>query len=60
MDRSLLPGDVVRWVSQSKGNQKGHIKDVTVYVDIKIVGTNHVLEHIDARELFPMMVINNR
>lgn len=56
VDRSLLPGDVVRWVNRSKGNQKGQIVDVTVYADVRIVGTNHVLKNINAAELLPLRV----
>jgi len=54
VDRSLLHGDVVRWSDKSKGKQKGQIQDVDIYVDLKVVGTNHVLKNISSKKLMPL------
>ena len=56
VDRSVLPGDVIRWVDKSKGNQKGHVKNVKVVTDLLIVGTNQILKDVNAQSLIPLMV----
>ena len=56
VDRSVLPGDVIRWVDKSKGNQKGHVKNVKVATDLLIVGTNQILKDVNAQSLIPLMV----
>ena len=56
LDRSLLPGDVVRWVTNDRGSQKGQVTNVSVMVDCHIIGTDYVLKDIDASVLFPLFV----
>lgn len=57
VDRSVLPGDVVRWVEKSRGNQKGHVKTVNLSTDLLIVGTNQIIRGTDAKKLIPLMVL---
>ena len=59
VDRSLLPGDVVRSLSNPQG-QKGHIKDVNVYVDFRIAGTSHIIKNMRANKLTPLTVCANK
>lgn len=47
---------MVRWSDKSKGKQKGQIQDVDIYVDLKLVGTNHVLKNISSKKLMPLEV----
>ena len=56
MDRSVLPGDVIRWVDKSKGNQKGHVKNVKMSADLLIIGTNQTVKGVNAQKLLPLMV----
>jgi hypothetical protein len=56
VDRSLLPGDIIRWVDKDKPNQKAHIKAVSVFVDLLVVGTNQIIKNIDAKKLLPLIV----
>ncbi|XP_012556778.2 (E3-independent) E2 ubiquitin-conjugating enzyme isoform X1 [Hydra vulgaris] len=54
VDRSLLPGDAVRWVLKARGSQKGLVKSVDVKVDVVIVGTNYILKDIPVALLPPL------
>eukprot|EP00794_Sanderia_malayensis_P009375 gene9375-10362_t len=54
VDRSLLPGDVVRRTDVSRGAMKGYVSKVDVTVSIKIVGTNNILKKVNCSELSPL------
>lgn len=51
MDRSLMPGDVVRKVSESKPSQFGYCENIDIYVTVKIINTNKIIENISSRNL---------
>ena len=49
-DRSILPGDVVRWRNKGNGGKKAQIVDVRVMVDVKIIGMNFILSNLNAQK----------
>lgn len=49
MDRSLMPGDVVRKVGDSTSNQFGYCENIDIYATVKILNTNKVIENINSR-----------
>lgn len=51
-----MPGHIVRWSNKSKGIQKATVKNVQVYVDLQIVGTNQIVKNINAENLLPLSV----
>lgn len=51
MDRSLMPGDVVRRVSEGKTSQFGYCENVDIYATVKILNTNKIIENISCRNL---------
>lgn len=57
VDRSLMPGDVVKHVDRSTvSSQWGYVTNVRLYADIKIIGTNQMLKNIRCTELKPLQV----
>lgn len=49
MDRSLMPGDVVRKVSDSTSNQFGYCENIDIYATVKIINTNKIIENVSSR-----------
>lgn len=49
MDRSLMPGDVVRKVSDGKTSQFGYCENIEIYATVKILNTNKIIENISSR-----------
>jgi len=49
MDRSLMPGDVVRKVSEGTPSQFGYCENIDIYATVKILNTNKVIENINSR-----------
>lgn len=49
MDRSLMPGDVVRKVSEGKPSQFGYCENIDIYATVKILNTNKIIENINSR-----------
>lgn len=49
MDRSLMPGDVVRKVGESKPSQFGYCENIDIYATVKILNTNKVIENVSSR-----------
>ncbi|XP_025196144.1 (E3-independent) E2 ubiquitin-conjugating enzyme UBE2O-like [Melanaphis sacchari] len=49
MDRSLMPGDVVRKVSENKPSQFGYCENIDIYATVKILNTNKIIENINSR-----------
>lgn len=49
MDRSLMPGDVVRKVSEGKTSQFGYCENIDIYATVKILNTNKIIENINSR-----------
>ncbi|XP_029344339.1 (E3-independent) E2 ubiquitin-conjugating enzyme UBE2O [Acyrthosiphon pisum] len=49
MDRSLMPGDVVRRVSEGKPSQFGYCENIDIYATVKILNTNKIIENINSR-----------
>ncbi|XP_066927802.1 (E3-independent) E2 ubiquitin-conjugating enzyme UBE2O-like isoform X2 [Clytia hemisphaerica] len=54
VDRAVMPGHIVRWSNKSNGIQKATVKNVQVYVDLQIVGTNQIVKNINAENLLPL------
>ncbi|CAI6373196.1 unnamed protein product [Macrosiphum euphorbiae] len=53
MDRSFMPGDVVRKVSEGKPSQFGHCENIDIYATLKILNTNKIIENINSRNFTP-------
>lgn len=52
MDRSLMPGDVVRKVNnKNKPGQFGYCENIEISATVKILNTNKVIENISSRHL---------
>jgi len=49
MDRSLMPGDAVRKVSEGQPSQFGYCENIDIYATVKILNTNKILENINSR-----------
>ncbi|XP_060857822.1 (E3-independent) E2 ubiquitin-conjugating enzyme UBE2O-like [Metopolophium dirhodum] len=49
MDRSLMPGDVVRKFSEGKPSQFGYCENIDIYATVKILNTNKIIENINFR-----------
>ncbi|CAH1713628.1 unnamed protein product [Aphis gossypii] len=49
MDRSLMPGDVVRKVSEGKPSQFGYCENIDIYATVKVLNTNKIIENINSR-----------
>ena len=56
MDRSFMPGDVVRKVSEGKPSQFGHCENIDKYATLKILNTNKIIENINSRNFTPTKV----
>ena len=55
VDRSLLPGDVVR--RQQHSGQRGYVTDVQMLADISILGTHLVIKDVDCKKyISPLQV----
>lgn len=50
MDRSLMPGDIVRRVGDSTPNQFGYCENINIYATVKILNTNKIIENISSRD----------
>ena len=51
LDRSLLPGDVVRMSNRSLSEQLGYVQNTSSKITVKILGTNQVIEDVSPQEL---------
>lgn len=56
MDRSLMPGDVVRKVSEGKPSQFGYCENINIYATVKILNTNKIIENINSQNFTPTKV----
>ena len=55
-DRSLLPGDVVKFSNVSKGTQKGFVSNVEVVASVKVLVANQIFHYVDCKGLSPLQV----
>jgi len=55
-DRSLLPGDVVKFSNVSKGTQKGFVSNVEVVASVKVLVANQIFHNVDCKGLSPLQV----
>lgn len=55
-DRSLLPGDVVKFSNVRKGAQKGFVSNVEVVASVKVLVANQIFHNVDCKELSPLQV----
>jgi len=53
-DRSLLPGDVVKFSNVSKGTQKGFVSNVEVVASVKVLVANQIFHNVDCKGLSPL------
>lgn len=49
MDRSLMPGDIVRKVGEGKPSQFGYCENINIYATVKIMNTNKIIENISSQ-----------
>lgn len=55
-DRSLLPGDVVKFSDVRRGAQKGFISNVEVVASVKVLLANQIFNNVDCKDLSPLQV----
>ena len=55
-DRSLLPGDVVKFSDVQKGTQKGFVYNVEVVASVNVLVANQNFHNVDCKELSPLQV----
>lgn len=55
-DRSLLPGDVVKFSDVQKGTQKGFVCNVEVVASVNVLVANQNFHNVDCKELSPLQV----
>ena len=55
-DRSLLPGDVIKFSDVSQGTQKGFISNVEVVASVKVLLANQIFHNVDCKDLSPLQV----
>ena len=55
-DRSLLPGDVVKFSDVRQGAQKGFISNVEVVASVKVLLANQIFNNVDCKDLSPLQV----
>lgn len=46
MNRSVIPGDIVRRLEKGKETQRGYCKETKQIATVQIVGTDKVIEHV--------------
>ncbi|CAG9767184.1 unnamed protein product [Ceutorhynchus assimilis] len=51
VNRSIIPGDIVRRLEEGKETQRGYCKDVKQSTTVHIVGTDKVVEHVSSERL---------
>nr|CAI5826277.1 unnamed protein product [Callosobruchus analis] len=51
MNRSIIPGDIVRRLERGKETQRGYCKDVKQIATVQIVGTDRIIEHVCSERL---------
>ncbi|XP_050432797.1 (E3-independent) E2 ubiquitin-conjugating enzyme-like [Adelges cooleyi] len=49
IDRSLMPGDVVRKVNEGQLTQFGYCENIDIYATVKVLNTNKVIENVSCR-----------
>ncbi|XP_048248264.1 (E3-independent) E2 ubiquitin-conjugating enzyme-like [Haliotis rufescens] len=54
VDRSLMPGDVVRRLILNEDSQRGYVKDMNVTCHLHILGTDKYIYNIDSKSLDPI------
>ncbi|XP_014261695.1 (E3-independent) E2 ubiquitin-conjugating enzyme UBE2O isoform X2 [Cimex lectularius] len=57
-DRSLMPGDVVRRMIKGKDTQRGYCRHIEVMASIQIVGTRHIINKINSKDLNPIEILS--
>jgi len=53
-DRSLMPGDIVRKMSEKSETQRGFCRNVHVFSTVEIVGTKQVVYGVKSEDLHPV------
>ncbi|CAH1973777.1 unnamed protein product [Acanthoscelides obtectus] len=51
MNRSIVPGDIVRRLEKGKETQRGYCKEVKQIATVQIVGTDKIIEHVSSERL---------
>ncbi|XP_063446086.1 (E3-independent) E2 ubiquitin-conjugating enzyme UBE2O-like [Mytilus trossulus] len=54
VDRSLMPGDVIRRMISGKSSQRGYVQNLVVKCHLHIKGTNKYIYDVDATDLNPL------
>lgn len=51
INRSIIPGDIVRRLEKGKETQRGYCKETKQIATVQIVGTDKVIEHVSSERL---------
>uniref|UniRef100_A0A2M4CSB7 Putative ubiquitin-conjugating enzyme n=1 Tax=Anopheles darlingi TaxID=43151 RepID=A0A2M4CSB7_ANODA len=55
VDRTLMPGDVVRRMVPGLDTQRGYCHEITVRADVRIIGTKYVVRNVASDRLRPLL-----
>ncbi|XP_073814917.1 (E3-independent) E2 ubiquitin-conjugating enzyme UBE2O [Musca autumnalis] len=54
VDRTLMPGDVVRRLVRGKETQRGYCRDINMKADVRVLGTKYVITNVNAERVKPL------
>lgn len=49
-----MPGDVVRRLVSGKDTQRGYCRDISMYADVRVLGTKYVIKNVMTERLRPV------
>ncbi|XP_058055719.1 (E3-independent) E2 ubiquitin-conjugating enzyme [Anopheles bellator] len=55
VDRTLMPGDVVRRMVPGRDTQRGYCHEISVRADLRIAGTKYVVRNVPSERLRPLL-----
>ena len=56
LDRSLMPGDVVRRMIAGEDSQRGYVRTTHVNCHLQIIGSSKVIRNVSSSNLTPIVV----
>ena len=56
VDRSLMPGDVVRRFIEGQDSQRGYVRNTGVKCHVQVLGKNKLIRNVDSQDLEPLRV----
>ncbi|XP_050394975.2 (E3-independent) E2 ubiquitin-conjugating enzyme UBE2O [Patella vulgata] len=54
VDRSVMPGDVIRRITNGKDSQQGFVQDMDIICHVHILGTDKYIYNINSKDLIPI------